>query len=163
MAGKSKKGLVIGLVVGLLLLGGGGFVGAAYMGLVKVPGITPKSKLAKNAASQYKADPKDAKKKEPEKPKVATPAPKPKAPPKPKEPTLDPDAGDQRVADVWSQMEVAQLAEVVKDWRDPELARVLVKMDEKRTAELLSLIEPRRASRLSRAIQAESSRVPDEL
>lgn len=156
----AKKGILIG-VVGLVLLGGGGFVGAAYMGIVKVPGITPKSKL-KNALSMYKTDPKKdvpapVVKKTPPKPKIETVPPKP---PK-EEPKVDELAGAQHVADVWSQMEIEKLGPILATWKDSDAARVLVLMDASQTAQLLATMDAKRASALSRAIQNEASKVQE--
>ncbi len=161
----AKTGLIIGVVVGLLVLGGGGFVGAAYMGVVKVPGITPKNKLI--AANKLYGEKgagaaKPGAKPEPKKVAKLTPPPKPKpVAPKPTH-TIEPEMGAQRVADVWSGMESDALVAIVADWRDNDLARVLALMDDQKTGELLAKLEPKRASRLTKALQAESSRVPVE-
>lgn len=160
----AKTGVLIGGVVLLLVLGGGGFVGAAYMGYVKVPGITPKAKLAA-ANKMYGEKPAVPAPKPRTEVKVAKatppPAPKPRPVAKPTH-TVDPSAGAQRVADVWGAMEVEALLPIVADWRDDDLARVLSLMDDGKTGELLAQLEPKRASRITKALQEVSSRIPIE-
>ena len=155
---KGKKGLVIGLIV-FLLLAAGGVVGTAFVGILKIPGITPKKLLAKN--SKLYGESKD---KKPAKvaiiptPKVIVKKEKPK--PKPQPTTkFDPIVGAQRVADVWSLMDTTKLVEVAKSWKDADLARVIVQMDETKAAELLTLFDPKKASEISAEIAKQQSQV----
>ena len=153
---KGKKGLVIGLVV-FFLLAAGGVVGTAFVGILKIPGITPKKLLAKN--KKLYGEDKDSKKTavakiSPSKPQVSKA--KPMRKPKPTT-RLDQVAGAQRVADVWSEMEPNKLAAVAKTWKDSDLARVIAQMDEAKAAELLSLLDPQKASNISAEIARQQS------
>ncbi len=156
-----KKGLLIAIPV-LLVLGGGGFYGAAVTGLLKVPGITPKAKLSAakmygEGANKMYGEGKDS--------KVASVKPRPKAKPKPTpkpRPTHldDPVKGAAAVAEVWNGMEPAQLIKIVADWSDSDLALVMAGMDTTKASELLAGLPPKRASNVSRAIEAYASKVP---
>jgi hypothetical protein len=68
-------------------------------------------------------------------------------------PQPDLDAGARRVARLWAQIETPRLLQVVEDWPDEDLARVIGHLEAGKAAELLSAMDPRRASRLSREIQ----------
>lgn len=155
----ASKGLIIGIVVGVLVLGGGGVFGAAKMGIIKIPGLTPVKKK-NNAMALYgdkgakpvaKKDVEPPKKSEPEEP--AKPIPKPTH-------KIDPEVGAQKVADLWSAMEPTKVAEIAKDWKDVELARVLALMDDAQSAAVLGSLEPSRASKVSVEIQKQASKVP---
>lgn len=154
MAGKpraKKKLLVIGAVVLVLLLSVGGGVGFAV-----VKGLGPFAKKGGKPAPV-------------EKPKVAARRPAPK-PPEPETrvrvipPTtrIDPEEGAARLAKLWNELEADQLLAILKDWKDPELARVAARMDPGKVAEVLATMPPRRASSLSREMQRVASVVPVE-
>jgi hypothetical protein len=168
-----KKIVLIALPVVLLGVG----AGLVLTGIIKVPGLSPKGKAAAKANQLYAEtkdpkDPKNAKtakddkKVEEKKPVVAKAPPKEdkKTPP----PQVDaavlvenkPEVGQKKLAKLWGEMEVPALNEITKDWKDPELAAVLVKMDSAKVAELLAVMEPKRASKISRELQKQASIVP---
>lgn len=148
-----KKLLIIGLP--LLLVGGGGAVFTlGKLGIVKIPGITPPKKVAKSD-KEKKAEPVAKKPKKQPPPKVeasATPA----------EPQTDPTLGQEKLAELWNEMDVKVLSKVTAKWTDLELAPVLQKMDSGKVVELLTLIandDTDRAARLTKAIQTEASKI----
>ncbi len=171
MAEKKKTGLFIagGLIAFVLI--GGGIAGAAVMGLIKIPGLTPNSKSASlygEAAKLYgegsdlqielkkHEEPKEKsedKSKEPSKDKK--PAPKtPPAPPKaPPEYTTDPDLGAKKIATVWNSIKPDKLAPIVEEYNDKDLALIFNKMDAKKVATLLAELEPKRAALISKQMQ----------
>lgn len=166
--GRLKKVLFIGLPIVMLLSGG---AAAVMLGLIKIPGLKLPFGKPATVASKAKPPAKSTKKpaKKTVKPKPAVkPTPKPvKTPPpavvvaaKPAPPTTDPVQGIKKVAKLWNGLDAAQLMPIVKDWKDPELAKVLTKMDADKVAELLAALPPKRASTLSRAIQREASNLP---
>lgn len=162
-SGKSKKGLIFA-ILGVLVLGGGGFFGAAFMGVLKIPGITPKSKLAKKAPVQTpeaKAAAEKAaadKKKAEEAAKVAAAAPpveeevvEPSAP----EPDLK--KGAEALAEIWNGLPEAKILEICKTWPVEDVARVLPLLDTKKAAGVLGLMEAKRASEVSEEIQRQAA------
>lgn len=151
------KGAMIAIPL-VLVLGLGGVGGAAYMGLVKIPGITPKSKMGK--PNLYgEAGKKDVAQAKPKPKPAAPPAAPPPRKPKPTH-TVEPEKGAEAVAELWNGISTEKLAPIVRDWEDPELATVLSKMDSKKAAALLSSLEPERASRLSQQISDQAAKVP---
>ena len=152
------KGMIIVVVV--VVTAGVGVVGAAKMGAVNIPGLTPKKKALAVKSYTEDKDPALEKKKDklkPEKPKEQP------APPKPAEKPIsriEPEAGAQHIADVWSTMDSSKIMEITKDWKELELAKVIVLMDQQKAAEILAAMDPKKASALSRAIQKQASIVP---
>jgi hypothetical protein len=147
------------ILIPIVLLGIG--VGLAMTGIVNIPGISPKS--AKVASDLYASDNDNPVSKTAVVNPTATAAkpPKPKPPTvDPDKPTIDPDKGAKKLAGLWNGIEVAQLVPIVKDWKDEDLVKVLAKMDPDKVAELLSALEPKRASLLSRFVQKLGSIVP---
>ena len=100
---------VIFIVLPILLLGGG-FVGLAIMGVVKVPGLTP-PKEAKPAPGYGEAKDKDPVAEV----KPKTPILKPKGPPE-----TDPEKGTKKLAQLWNNLPAAKLADVAKEFKDKD-------------------------------------------
>ncbi|MBS1714737.1 MAG: hypothetical protein JST30_10425 [Armatimonadetes bacterium] len=160
MAKGGKKGgkKLLLLVLPVIVLGGG-FVGLAVTGIVKVPGLTPKKPQVKPMYGET-AKKDEAPKKEPEKPK-AKPDDKPAvaaAPP----PKIDAEAGAKKVGQLWNGVPTPQLVEIVKSYKDDELAKVLVLMDPEKVAELLAAVDAKRSAKLSKELQKVASIVKDE-
>lgn len=149
-----KKLIFIGLPVVILGVG----VGLVLTGVVKIPGINTKKATAK--ANQLYTEGKDpakvVKKEEPPKapPKKETPPPKVDA-----EVLVEkkPELGEKKLAKLWNEIEAPVLKDIVKDWKDAELASILVRMDSAKVAELLGSLEPKRASQISRELQKQAS------
>lgn len=137
----------------------GGIIVAGVTGLVEIPGLTPKKSAAR--ANLYgEAAKSDAEQKVPQKVKPVVSATPRKRLPRPvsyKPSTRDPEAGAKRLAKVWNVMAAAKVAELAKSWTDGEMAKVLVRMETEKAAALLELLPSTRASKLSRALQAEAS------
>ncbi|MFQ3587987.1 MAG: hypothetical protein SNJ74_09640 [Fimbriimonadaceae bacterium] len=155
---------LIPIVLVVLVLGGG--FAAAKMGFVNIPGVSPETKQ-KNAAAEY-TEGEEGGPLEGEEAKVAaTPAPEPPKPEPPKKPaprpapkpTVDYDRGRRELAKLWNEIEPKKLAPMVEDWKDEELAKQLAVMDGAKVAKLLSILEPKRASRLSRLLMVEGSKI----
>ena len=157
-----KKLLILIIPVVLLATG----VALALMGIIKIPGLTPKGKA--RAASLYteSKDPKVEEAKTPPAtaattPKKVDPAKKPPAQkPQTALATNQPEAGQKKLAKLWNELEAKSLKDVTKDWKDQDLAPVLLKMDSGKVAEYLALIDPKRASSLSKELQKQASVIP---
>ena len=142
-----KKVLFIALPVLVL---GGGFVGLAVSGVVKVPGLTPrKPKVQAMYGEGAKA---------PQKPVAEVPP--PQKPPTKKVPAVavttvksDPAAGNKKLAQLWNGMPTPKLVALAKAFKDQELAVVLIKMDPEKVAEFLSVLDPARSAKLSKELQ----------
>jgi len=156
---KGGKGKIIIILVVVLVLLGGGFFGLAFTGVVKVPGITPKSKLQRAQAlyGEKKEEVKPAPKKVAPKP---SPENRPATPPTPA-PKLDMEKGAAAVAEIWNALPPEKVVEMSKDWSDEDLARVLALMEIERTASILSLLPPKKASDLSERIQRRAATPPE--
>lgn len=167
---KKKKKLLIPILAGVTLLGAlgaGGFLVAT--GRIKLP-------TAGGPAKTAKAEP--AKKEQAGgKTQTAAKAPAPAAPSRPRTQArrpanpapvrppraaaqTDPALGAKKIAKVWERIEAERLAEMVKDYRDPDLAQIVVRMDPRKAADLLSTLEPARAARVSQEMQRLASIVP---
>lgn len=158
---KSKGKMILILPVLLILIGGGVF-GAAKMGMIKIPGITPKKLVGMYGNSKMYGDTKDPKLATDTKPKEA-PAPKPKPKPIAKKPKptvrIDPALGEEAVAELWSSMDPPKVVAILGDWDDTSAAKVLRNMDAKKSAAILTLLDTKRASKITKQIQIQSSRV----
>jgi hypothetical protein len=133
-----KKALLI--LVPLLLVGGGA-VGAAMMGIVQIPGLSPAKKKA-NAAAAYGEQPDEA------------PVVKKEPAPEPETPAPDLEKGRRALAKLWNEMDPKTLLPIVESWKDEDLAHQLRYLEADLTATLLAGMKPDRASRLSRSLQA---------
>lgn len=147
----SKKVKIILAIVLVLFLGVGGTLGAAFMGFLKIPGL----KIGPQKATVKKDD----KKKDDKKPVAkVTPPTKKKEPPPTPIPQPDPDKGYQKLATVWEAMEPSALKEATKKWKAPELARVLIFMDEDKVAVVLAQLEPSRAGEVMQVMETIASK-----
>ena len=152
-----KGGKKILLIVLPVLLLGGGFVGLAVAGVIKVPGLTPKKPVTK-AMYGESAKKDDAKAPEAKKPVAKKADAPPVAASKP--PTVDPEAGAKKLAQLWNGIPTAQLVEIAKSYKDDELAKVLVVMDPEKVAEVLGVLDAKRSAKLSRELQRVASVLP---
>jgi hypothetical protein len=122
-----KKLLFIGLPI--LILGVG--AGLVLTGVVKIPGVNTKKQSAKaNQLYTEQKEPAKVVKKDPppvkEQPKKETPPPKVEA-----EVVVEkkPELGDKKLAKLWNELDAPVLKDIVKDWKDAELAAILIRMD----------------------------------
>ncbi|MBX3111473.1 MAG: hypothetical protein KF857_05625 [Fimbriimonadaceae bacterium] len=156
MAGKKGKGLVIGIVVGLLVLGGGGFAAMAAMGKVpflakkgKTPPVTygeGKEPSKAKPLTEHTAEAKPAATTaDPAGTKPDAPAKKPVAAVEPP----DPVKGAKKIASVWNNMETADLVKIAKAYPQAELPLILTRMEAEKAAELLAGLDPATAAKLS--------------
>jgi hypothetical protein len=151
---------------------GGGVVGMAMMGVIDIPGLSPaKKKIA--AAGQYAGD-KESKQadaagaysgdkdgKAAATVEVAPPKKAPPAKPKAAKPlfVIDPVVGRKKVAKLWNEMSVDSLQKMIGSFKGPDLPRILAIMDAGKVAKLLEKLDPAKAAKLSKDIQAEASKV----
>jgi len=154
---KGKGGLIIGIVLGVLVLGGGGFAAMAAMG--KIPFLAKRAKTPPTTYGEGKEPPKGA---------VASTAPAPdtKKPDsssesKPDEqkdskakkpapaPAPDPLKGAKKIAAVWNNMETADLIKVVKAYPQTDLPLVMTRLEAEKAAEVLAGLDPATAAKLS--------------
>jgi flagellar motility protein MotE (MotC chaperone) len=98
----------------------------------------------------------EVKKVEPPKKKVVPPA-KPKA-----THMIDAEKGAKKLAKVWNELPVDNVLASIKEWKAPELARVIVSMEPEKAAALMAKLEPKRLDEVSREIQRQASLVPIE-
>lgn len=95
-----------------------------------------------------------------------TPSPNPipttSSPPKPvvASPTADPRKGAATVAALWNGIEVGKLVKITANYKDDELAKILILMDTDQVAELLSKLGADRAAKLSRELQKQGAIIP---
>jgi len=152
-----KRALLIGipllLVIGIVLA-------VATLGIIKIPGISPKNYGRPMVASpnpqpgfewtfahsvQTLADQSDVAKR-----KVATiGTPDAETPGSKPDPTL----GDAKLAAFWNGLEPDQLVKITAKWNKVPLCKVLLKMDPDQVTAYLGVIDPKRADELSREIQ----------
>lgn len=147
-----KKALLV--IVPLLLL----CITSALVltGVVKLPFLKLGKKKSQEAAAQVaSAKPPAKKPSSAYKPAVSKPVVALK-----NKPSVDPELGSKKLAKLWNEMDTTKLALLLKDWKDPDAAKVLVLMDGDRVAELLSKLTPAKASSLSKSIQKIASVVP---
>lgn len=151
--------LLIIVVIALV----GMFVIGAKAGIVDIPGLSP-AKKAGQAAKGYASDADPAKvasaeekpagdtaagsEKPAEEPTTATA----KAPPV-SEPEIDPLAGEKSLAKVWKGLDPSAIASMVVTWKDDQLAKQFAAMPAKQVGEILALLPPERASKLSLLLQ----------
>jgi flagellar basal body-associated protein FliL len=147
-----KKKLMIIIPIVVLLLAGGAVFALAKMGKINIPGLTPKKTPAKKTAPPKV----EVKKVEPPKKKVVPPA-KPKA-----THMIDAEKGAKKLAKVWNELPVDNVLASIKEWKAPELARVIVSMEPEKAAALMAKLEPKRLDEVSREIQRQASLVPIE-
>ena len=148
-----KKALLFGLPLVLLALGS--TVGLAYVGIIKVPFLPFKKKGPK--------PPEDDGKGGPFAPFLAAAerlgrgvgaAPATKGASAPPAPPRDPEPGEKKLASLWAEMPPDRLVALVEKWPEPQLGRILARMDEEAVTTLLATLPPRRAASLSRAVAA---------
>ena len=179
---KGKKGLIIVIVAGVLVLAGGGVVGAAVMGLINIPGLTSKKQsaslygegnelygeggelLATNDSESTSPDTTTALDGKDETDAVQDdPTDEPEteivAQSEP-EPIVDPEVGAKKLAKVWNEMKPAELVNITVEYQDTELARVLKNMDSSQVAKLLAIMDPKVAARVSKEMEAQGSVLP---
>ncbi len=65
---------------------------------------------------------------------------------------------EKKVAQIWNEIPTEALATMARQYKDPELARVLVHMDTEKAAQVLGTLEPKRAAEVSRLVGRESVR-----
>ncbi len=154
------------VVLAVILLIGGGFAGAAAMGLIpglKLPGRQLAKKTPDPSPSGQEKAPKPAAaaaKPEPAKRPLreATPEPEPEKK-KAAAPTIDPDKGAKAIARIWEKMEPEKLVEIAASYKDIELARVMSGMETKKAAALLTLLPAQRAGKLSQEMERQASMI----
>lgn len=154
---------VILILTPLLLIGTAAAL--AFLGIINVPGITPHKKQKPVAKSADRPAPAPVvAKKEPEQSKAVTPTPAPvvvAAKPKPEQ-VQDRDQGARTLAKLWNEVDSKKLVDLVKDWKDVEVARVFAQMDPDKVAEVLGQMEAKRASKISTEVEKEASIVKNE-
>jgi len=135
----------------MLLVLGGGVFGAAKAGIVNVPGVSPPKKPPASAEKPKASKPPSTKPVERAKqsPPTSPTRAKEEAPMVPEE---------KKVAQIWNEIPAETLASMARQYKDPELARVLVHMDTEKAAQVLGTLEPKRAAEVSRLVGRESVR-----
>jgi len=144
---------LIFILLPLIILGG--VAGLVFTGIIKTPWTAKvahkkNGKEDKPVVDEAKADaPVSVAKTEEEPPKRIVAA-KPKA-------TQDPDKGAKKLAKTWDEVDTKKLVDILKTWKDPEAAQILVNMDTAKVAEILSALDTERAAKLSRVMQQQAA------
>jgi hypothetical protein len=159
------------IILPILLVGG--FVGAAAMGVVHVPGISPKKAQGK-ANAVYSADAggevaatdttdttDQTDTAEATEPTTGPAAEEAQTPPdvnvtatqQTTTPTENVEQGAKALAKYWDEIETPKLIPITETYKDAELAQILYFMDKKKVAELLSRVSAERAASLSHELQ----------
>ncbi len=115
----------------------GAVAGLGLAGVVNIPGLTPKKKVATKVTPKV------------EKPRAK---PKPKADEKPKV-TGDPIKGFETVAGLWNEMPTPKLLDITAKWTDKDLGPILLRMDPDKVVDYLGQLKADRAASLTREIQ----------
>ncbi len=163
MAGGKKNGLVIGIVIAVVALLG---VGGALVATGKIPLLAKKSTKPPALYGEGKepalsnlngAEAAQSSKggSEPEQTLAdagTQPAAKPRGTEAAPSQELDPTKGAKKVANVWNNMETAQLARVAKEYPEKELPLVISRMDPEKAAELLSALDPKLSALMSKEL-----------
>jgi hypothetical protein len=147
------------IVVPILLFGGA--LGAAFMGVISIPGITPKkTAAAKSVPKEQQATGDESTATDSVEDQQVTADTNAQEPPtepsravsEPK-PITDPELGAKALAKYWDEIEVTKLIAITETYKEPELAQVLFFMQKSKVAELLGSVSSERAARLSRELQ----------
>ncbi|MCH8273675.1 MAG: hypothetical protein IH851_02690 [Armatimonadetes bacterium] len=156
------KFFIIGLSAIIVL--GGTFVGLGYSGIVNIPGISPEKKVKQSVEdAEETAEDQDSEKEDKtekpsedsETPAVAEKAAPETPPPAPPEATPPPRRdGTERLAQLWSTMDSEDVVKILDNWQDGDVLLVLVKMEDKKLAAILSALPADRAARFSKGIKA---------
>lgn len=136
-----NKAILIAIPAAVLVIGGG-IVGAAMTGMIEIPGLTPENQKEKSTAlytEEKEANSKPIKKRAPKKEEPIPP---------------NMDKGRKELAELWNEVESPVLAKIVAKWPDDELAFQMRYLDTDKTAEVLSLMEAKRAAKLSKVLQS---------
>jgi hypothetical protein len=156
-----KKGLLIGVPL-LLFLVGGTVVGLSMLGIVNVPFLPFGKKKPHVVADDGKGGPMartflmvSAVGKTLQDDAARASRAKPPAPPKP---PFDTGPGEAKLAGLWGEMPTDRLVTIVEKWPEPELGRILTKMDEEALTKLLAAMPADRAAKLSQLIATETDK-----
>jgi MgtE intracellular N domain len=146
---KSKKGLMIGLVLLFVFVGAGVVFGLAMSGKINIPGVTPKKKPVKPPTPKAKS-----KKLIPEEPPQTT-----------SQETISPASikkGAAKLAEVWDEMPTDKLIRIAAKWKPSDLAVVMNEMDPAKVAEALGKMDPKTASNISQQMRVIAAQIPAE-
>ena len=156
------------IILPILLIGG--TIGAAYMGVINVPGVTPtKAKAANPEEAQpgeEEATQEQSTSETTEDFQAASPSsPNSQTAELPNSQTSMPDAaqGAKALAKYWDEISIQKLIPITDAYGEKDLAQVLFFMQRTKVAELLSSVTAERAAKLSRELQhlASASVEPD--
>ena len=149
---KGGKGLIIGIALVVVILGA--VFGLATVGMINIPGVTPKKKPHPTPVAKAKPKPPAQTKKEPE-----------VVPPSDIEKPLSPDAikqGAAKLAEVWNEMPTDKLQKVIEKWKPEDLAVILAEMDPTKVADMLGAMKPDVASKVSLELKKIASQAQTE-
>jgi hypothetical protein len=147
------------IIVPILLVGG--TFGAAKMGVVQIPGVSPKKVEAKKLAEGEQAPEQEQEPEQEPEPEqqadLTDPATMPSTDPQPTEPQTDPptdpEAGAKALAKYWDAIPTNKLIPITDTYTERDLALVLQYMQKPKVAEIMGAIDADRAANLSRELQ----------
>lgn len=142
------------IIVPILLVGGA--FGAAKMGVVQIPGISPKKVVAKKQEPEKEQELAQEQGQQPEQPQgqeqVQEQDLAPTTQPITETPT-DPEAGAKALAKYWDAIPTNKLIPITDTYTEKDLALVLQFMQKPKVAEIMGAIDADRAANLSRELQ----------
>lgn len=143
------------IALSAIIVIGGLFIGLGYAGIVNIPGITPPKPKKVEDLSPIAEDGNGGVERSVRLIASALPPPEPEEKsPAATQPTED---GTDRLAKLWSSMDTESVLRIVEKWDAGDALAVLVKMDDKKLAELLQAMSeknPDQAARISQGIKS---------
>lgn len=157
------------IIVPILLIGG--TLGAAFIGVVNIPGVTPKKAEAKKQEPAQENLPTEET--EPtdqsgegaaiEDPGLASQSgPAQPLQEQPQQQVTDPAQGAKALAKIWDEIETSKLLPITDTFKESDLAQVLFYMKKDKVANVLGAVDADRAAKLSRELQRLASVVVTE-
>jgi hypothetical protein len=157
------------IIVPILLIGG--TLGAAFMGVVNIPGVTPKKAEAKKQEPAQENEPTEETQPTDETGQAATiedpdlasqSEPSQPAQVQPQQPATDPAQGAKALAKIWDEIDTSKLLPITDTFKESDLAQVLFYMKKDKVADVLGAVDADRAAKLSRELQRLASVVVTE-
>lgn len=144
------------IVVPILVVGG--VLGAGFMGVLNIPGLTPKKAQAK-AQAQYgePTDPATAVSEETEQAEEPTAGSTVVA----SDVETDAQQGTTAIAKIWAELPPKKVIEISGEYKDDELATILLAMPRENVATILGQLPADKAAKLSKEMQRIASIVPE--
>lgn len=153
-----------------------GVVGAAMVGLIDIPGLSPAKRAKPLKATPVVVSAQKFDTGQPPSSTMKNTATPPSSDSHPgadqvSKPKTDPEQGERALGRLWNEMDSDKIIAIIGDWKDADVAKVFSKMDKDKVAEILGALavqpagnDPKskktnRASVLSKLIEQQASEV----